>query len=306
MGFKEPVPLNSARSRFQPVWTRQLATQRNLRLVRAALRCAPRSRHYAVWLAARSERQKLSNRLTDSSVPRLPRVVLPGVALHLTQRGNNRAATFRAPDDYVQYRDALLQANLRAGCHIHAYVLMTNHVHLLLTPVDPIGPARLMHTVNTAYVRYANQRYGRTGSLWEGRYRSALVDSDRYLLVCSRYIELNPVRACMVKHPAAYPWSSYRHNADGVPDPLLTPHSLYLSLESDAIARRSAYRALFDDALDVQTLEAIRAATYRGAAIGDGHFEKAMRVQSQPRRLPLQHGGDRRSKAFHSSRGRAS
>ena len=139
---------------------------------------------------------------------RRPRHVIPGQAIHLIQRGNNRQAVFFANADYRLYHEVLEDAALRYGCAIHAYVFMTNHVHLLLTPSTHDGPSRVMQSVGRRYVRHVNTSYRRTGTLWEGRFKSAIVDSERYLLTCSRYIEANPVRAGMVDSPERYPWSS--------------------------------------------------------------------------------------------------
>ncbi len=229
---------------------------------------------------------------------RLPRLVVPGAPLHLIQRGNNRSATFFTADDYKRYGEVLLEASQRFGCAIHAYVLMTNHVHLLLTPGDGRGPARMMQAIGRAFVRHVNARYRRTGTLWEGRYRSTLVDSDQYLLACSRYIELNPVRAQMVEQPGQYRWSSHRHNAYGEPDDLITPHPIYEALHSDPAARKEAYRALFERHLEQKTLDAIRCATNRGAALGHPPCRPETEDALRRRMMRLPHGGDRRSKAF--------
>lgn len=233
---------------------------------------------------------------------RLPRLVVPGAPLHLIQRGNNRSTTFFTADDCQRYAEVLLETSQRFGCAIHAYVLMTNHVHLLLTPDNERGPARMMQAIGRVFVRYVNARYRRTGTLWEGRYRSALVDTDRYLLVCSRYIELNPVRARMVEQPGQYRWSSYRHNAHGEPDDLITPHLIYQALHSEPAARQEAYRALFERHLEHGTLDVIRCATNRGAALGHVPVHRADEVALR-RRVRLPHGGDRRSKAFQAMRG---
>ncbi len=229
---------------------------------------------------------------------RLPRLVIAGQPLHLIQRGNNRSATFFADEDYQLYRDTLCQASQRFGCAIHAYVLMTNHVHLLITPEDESGPARMMQAVGRRYVRYINEGYRRTGTLWEGRYKSALIDSERYLLVCSRYIELNPVRAAMVETPAQYCWSSYQRNAMGVPDPLITPHPLYGSLGSQPADQQAAYRALFETHLEPQTLDSIRGTTNDGGILGEDRFRQEIEVALQRRVTRSTHGGDRRSEVF--------
>ena len=155
---------------------------------------------------------------------RLPRIVVAGQPLHIIQRGNNRHVIFFADDDYRQYFADMEVAARRCGCAVHAYVLMTNHVHLLVTPEETEGPSRMMQAIGRRYVRYVNQTYRRTGTLWEGRFKSALIDADAYLLACSRYIELNQLRARMVQHPREYPWSSYRHNAHGATDVLFSEH----------------------------------------------------------------------------------
>jgi len=146
---------------------------------------------------------------------RLPRLYVPGCAHHIIQRGNNRQACFFDDLDYAFYLDKLKEASKKYRVSIHAFVLMTNHVHLLATPNDQYGISKMMQSLGRRYVGYVNATYQRTGTLWEGRYKSTLVDSEDYLLTVSRYIELNPVRADMVDHPAEYPWSSYRGNSMG-------------------------------------------------------------------------------------------
>ena len=153
---------------------------------------------------------------------RLPRYVLPGQPQHVIQRGNNREPTFAEPADYVFYLQKLKIACDQQGGVIHAYVLMTNHVHLLITPTRKVGIGKVMQSLGRYYVQYFNYVYNRTGTLWEGRYKATLLNSEDYLLTCMRYIELNPVRAGMVDHPAAYPYSSYAANARGATDPLVT------------------------------------------------------------------------------------
>lgn len=230
----------------------------------------------------------------------MPRFVVPGVPLHLIQRGHNRSAAFFADDDYRRYSSVLLAASHRFGCAIHAYVLMTNHVHLLFTPRDETGPPRMMQSIGRVYVHYVNERYRRTGTLWEGRYRSTIVDSESYLLACSRYIELNPVRAGMVEHPRQYPWSSYRHNAQGERDSLITQHALFQALDRGSENRQAAYRLLFEREPEAEALDTIRRATNRGTALGDAPFcEKVEAAVRRPVTQPT-HGGDRRSGTFQS------
>ena len=163
-------------------------------------------------------------------MPRRARIVLPNVPIHLIQRGNNRHACFFADEDYRFYLDWLAKHAGKTGCRVHAYVLMTNHVHLLLSSDKADAPGALMKALGQRYVQYVNRTYRRSGTLWEGRFRSCPIQEETYLLACQRYIELNPVRAGMVPHPAEYRWSSYRANAQGEADALLQPHPLYTAL----------------------------------------------------------------------------
>ena len=166
-------------------------------------------------------------------MPRRPRILLADHPLHIVQRGINREPCFFADEDYQCYLHWLEEAARDCGCAIHAYVLMTNHVHLLLTPAVSGAPVRLMQSLGRRYVQYANRQYRRSGSLWEGRYKSSVVQAENYLLACMRYIELNPVRAAMVIDPGDYRWSSYRANGLGQPDARVTPHALYLGLDTE-------------------------------------------------------------------------
>jgi putative transposase len=181
-------------------------------------------------------------------MPRQPRLVVPGLALHVVQRGASRLPCFFASQDRVFYLAALGRHATEFGCAIHAYVLMTNHVHLLLTPTRAEAPGLMMQAIGRRYVRYVNDRQGRSGTLWEGRFRSCLVGEPAYVLACHRYIEMNPVRAGMVARPGDHPWSSHRANAGLAGDPLLTPHPDRLALAATPTARRSAYLAFFDAA----------------------------------------------------------
>lgn len=229
---------------------------------------------------------------------RPPRLVVPDQPLHVIQRGNNRSVSFVAAEDYRYYGEVLCEASARARCAIHAYVMMGNHVHLLLTPADEGGPARMMQALGRRYVRYFNGRYARTGTLWEGRYRSTLVDSHSYFFACSRYIELNPVRARIVEHAAQYPWSSFHHNANGERDPLLTPHALYRGLGARPAERRAAYGALFEEHLGDDALGAIRRATNAGTVLGSAGSQAQTEAELRRRATRLPREGDRRSAAF--------
>lgn len=197
---------------------------------------------------------------------------MPGVPMHLIQRGNNRQATFFADEDYRNYLHWLTEGAEWFACRIHAWVLMTNHVHLLVSADEPDAVAKLMKSVGQRYTQYVNRVYGRTGSLWEGRFRSCLTDSDVYVLTCMRYIELNPVRAGMVEHPADYRWSSYRVNAEGKASVLVSPHAAYVALGADRAARTLAYRRLFDSSLPAELVSELRDATNGNRVFGGGRF----------------------------------
>ena len=202
-------------------------------------------------------------------MPRQPRFLVPGQPLHVIQRGNNRLAMFACETDYRVFSGCFAEACQAHDCLVHAYVFMTNHVHLLMTPQTAGGVGHVMQAIGRRYVKYFNKRHGRTGGLWEGRYRATLIDSDRYLLSCYRYIELNPVRAGLAAHPSQYRWSSYNANAMGNCDPLVTTHERYMALGGNSEARARAYRALFRDVLDARTLTDIRDATNKGWVLGE-------------------------------------
>jgi putative transposase len=189
---------------------------------------------------------------------RHPRVVLPDVAMHIVQRGNNRNECFRIDTDRIVYLSILRELSAHTHCAIHAYCLMTNHVHLLLTPESDAGPSTLMRDLARSYASYFNRRYKRTGTLWEGRFRSCLVDSARYVLGCYRYIEMNPVRAGMAGSPDAYPWSSHRTNTGRSRDGLITHHPEYSTLTT------AAYSRLFEVRDDPRFLKEVREATAGG------------------------------------------
>jgi len=217
---------------------------------------------------------------------RLPRYVIPGQPQHIIQRGNNRQTIFAADADYQFFRDALIEAADKHGLAIHAYVWMTNHIHLLATPEQEHSISKVFQSVGRKYVQYFNFTYRRSGTLWEGRYRATVVDSEQYLLTLMRYIELNPVRADMVAHPRDYPWSSYAFNAlgeAGVNADWLTPHSEYLRLGRSAAERQGAYRQLFRAALSGQDLKAIRESTHKGWALGRERFQRGIEALAQRR-----------------------
>lgn len=209
-------------------------------------------------------------------MPRRPRILLADHPLHIVQRGINREPCFFAEEDYLFYLHWLEETARACGCAIHAYVLMTNHVHLLLTPAEPGAPSRLMQSLGRRYVQYVNRFYRRSGSLWEGRFKSSVVQAETYLIACMRYIELNPVRADMVVDPGQYRWSSYRANGLGQADKRLTPHSLYLALAGDDDERRPAYRALFRPQLDSEAAADIREALNLGMPLGGERFAETL------------------------------
>ncbi len=203
---------------------------------------------------------------------RYPRPVLANVPLHIIQRGNNRNPCFFSRSDYQVYLTMLAESASEHGCGVHAYVLMTNHVHILVSPTKSTSPANMMKGLGERYVQYVNRRYGRSGTLWQGRFRSCLVDNEQYFLVCQRYIELNPVRAKIVSHPIDYEWSSYRTNAHGERGKVITPHLLYISLAGNEMDRQASYRALFQEAIPDSMLEQVRHATNRNTAFGSRRF----------------------------------
>jgi putative transposase len=205
-------------------------------------------------------------------MPRKPRFFIPGLPAHVVQRGNNRQAIFFEEADYRVYLSLLNGARDRYGCAIHAYVLMTNHVHLLATPEDKHSVSRMMQYVGRHYVPYINKKYGRSGTLWEGRFKASIVDSSEYLLACYRYIELNPVRAGMVDQPGGYVWSSYRYNALEGTDGLITPHAEYLKLGASFSERASHYRTLYEKPVEAEQMSDLRAYVQSGTPLGNNRF----------------------------------
>ena len=221
---------------------------------------------------------------------RLPRLCSPGIALHIIQRGNNRQVCFGGDEDFAAYAHWLDECSRKSRVAIHAWVFMTNHVHLLVTPETDDGVSQMMQTLGRHYVRYFNYTYRRTGTLWEGRFKSCVVDAEDYLLICQRYIELNPVRAGMVTDPADYPWSSYRANGLGQAARLWAPHPIYSSLGANPSDRSAAYRALFAGQLDPGIVDRIRTATNQGMALGNDRFKEDVERLTQRRARPLKRG----------------
>ncbi|MCK9282695.1 MAG: transposase [Rhodocyclaceae bacterium] len=206
-------------------------------------------------------------------MPRRARLALAGIPWHIIQRGNNRSVCFHAEDDFQFYLYHLKEFADKFGCALHAYVLMTNHVHLLLTPQQADSAGLMMKHLGQRYVQYINRTYRRSGTLWEGRFRSCLTQSEDYVLACYRYIELNPVRAGMVMKPEDYRWSSYHANGLGKANALIAPHTEYLRLGTLETERRRAYRELFRAHVDEALVEEIRGATNGNFALGGKRFQ---------------------------------
>ncbi len=205
-------------------------------------------------------------------MPRKARVYLPDMPYHVVQRGNNREACFYCEDDYQLYLELLKEYSVRYGVSVHAYVLMTNHYHLLLTPRESDSISRLMQALGSRYGFFMNKAHKRSGTVWEGRHKSSVVHEQAYLLKCYRYIELNPVRAAMVSSPEEYRWSSYGVNAWGDNSDTVVPHDEYLNLGNDKQARCFAYRELFRSQIDNNDLQTIRRAAHYSYPLGDSRF----------------------------------
>ena len=228
-------------------------------------------------------------------MPRRPRLVLAGIPMHITQRGVNRAATFVDDEDRVSYRELLAEVMDSCGLPVHAYALMGNHVHLLITPHDEYGLGHAMRLLNQRYVGGFNRRHARTGTLWEGRFRSCLVAHDRHLLTLYRYIDLNPVRAAKVALAEEYVWSSARENLGLATGSFLTPHETYLALHEDDAARARVYREWLTENLADDELTRIRAHIRQERALGDARFQAMVAktlnrpVMVRPRGRPIRH-----------------
>jgi putative transposase len=221
---------------------------------------------------------------------RFPRISPVDVPVHVIQRGNNRQVCFAADQDYLTYIAWLTDYAKRCRVDIHAWVLMSNHVHLLCTPRREGSLSQLMQSLGRCYVRYFNREYLRSGTLWEGRYRSCLVQEDTYLLEVCRYIETNPVRAGLVASPDEYRWSSYQVNALGNPSDLCTHHAAYLALGLNDTERQAHYCALFDRYVDDELLAEIGAAAHKGLALGNERFKEEIELLTGGRVTPKKRG----------------
>lgn len=230
---------------------------------------------------------------------RLPRFTIIGQPQHVIQRGNNRQVIFKKRADYEFFLEKLKDAAEKYDCDIHAYVLMTNHVHLLVTPYTDNGISKMMQVIGRYYVQYFNSRYNRTGTLWEGRYKATLIDTVNYFLTCMRYIELNPVRANkLVSRPSDYHWSSYSCNALGQDNPIITPQLEYKRLGSTATERQSAYKYLFRHRISESTLTLIRDNTNKAWILGDNKFIRSIEKKLNRLGSSKGHGGDRKSDEY--------
>ncbi|NQZ33813.1 MAG: transposase [Oceanospirillaceae bacterium] len=234
---------------------------------------------------------------------RLPRLNLADIPQHVIQRGNNRQVCFIEEQDYKVYLVKLLEYSEKYKVAVHAFVLMTNHVHILATPSTASGISQVMQSLGRYYVRYINVKYKRSGTLWEGRFKSTLVQSDLYFLSVMRYIELNPVRAQMATLVAEYPWSSFQHNGLGKKIELITSHPIYIALASQKIERLQAYIQLFDQQLSKHTIQEIRDATNKSWVLGDAAFKRQIEEQIDRRCSPYQRGGDHKSEKYQESMG---
>ncbi|MCK4840260.1 MAG: transposase [Methylococcales bacterium] len=221
---------------------------------------------------------------------RLRRISPTGVPVHLIQRGNNRQTCFATLEDYSAYIGWLKAYSKKYGVDIHAWVLMTNHVHLLCTPQQDGAVSLMMQSIGRRYVQYFNYQYQRSGTLWEGRYKSCLVQAEKYLIEVYRYIEMNPVRAKMVEDPSEYVWSSYQINALGKESDLCTPHPEYLRLGGTKNERLENYRALFAHHVERGLLEEIRLSVNKEMAIGHDRFKEEIEALTGRRLKPQKVG----------------
>lgn len=221
---------------------------------------------------------------------RLPRLIVPHQPHHVIQCGHDRQPIFLDEDDYVAFLTWLRDASKLFKVAIHAYVLMPNHVHLLLSPTDQTGLARMMQWIGRCYVPYFNRKYQRDGALWKGRYKATVLDAGRYFMACCRYIELNPVRAGLVDEPSEYPWSSYAHHIGAQRDAIITDHTLYWALGNTPFEREAAYQELVRKGLQDEEIDVLTNATAKGWALGSEPFKAALEKQFSRRVSPAKRG----------------
>ena len=221
---------------------------------------------------------------------RLPRLVLPNHPHHIIQTGNDSQRIFREPDDYQQFLTWLKESAREFKVAIHAYVLMPNHLHLLATPSTVEGLAQTMQRVGRYYVPWYNAKYARSGSLFQGRFKTSLIDAQQYLMLCSRYIESNPVRSQLVGDARDYPWSSYAHHAGLRPDPVITDHALYWALGNTPFQREAAYIELSQPSLTAREMAVVDAAVLKGWPLGSDAFKTEVQHRAKRQVLPAKRG----------------
>ena len=221
---------------------------------------------------------------------RLPRLVLPHQPHHLLQQGNNQQAIFRDTEDYQRFLGWLRDSAREFKVAVHAYVLMPNHVHLLATPSTEQGLAQMMQRLGRYYVPWYNARHARSGSLFQGRFKTSLIDPAQYFMLCSRYIESNPVRVQLVAELLDYPWSSYPHHAGLHPDPVITDHALYWALGNTPFQREAAYIELSRPALAPEELAQINTSLLKGWPLGSDTFKAELQQRAKRQVLPAKRG----------------
>ena len=221
---------------------------------------------------------------------RQPRLILPHEPHLIVQRGNDNQLIFRDDEDHRRFLEWLRESAKFYRVAIHAYVLMPNHLHVLATPSDEDGLAAMMQKVGRLYVPWFNNKYGRSGTLFQGRFRTSVIDPDAYFLACIRYIELNPLRSQLAFEPLDYPWSSYAHHAGVRPDPLITDHAKYWELGNTPFQREAAFIELAQQGMSGQELDTINAAVLKGAPLGSHEFKVALEHKTRRQILPAKRG----------------
>jgi len=226
---------------------------------------------------------------------RLPRLVVPHQPHHIIQRGNDKQTIFRDTEDYTSFLAWLKEAARHFKLAVHAYALLPDHLHLLVTPSDDAGLGKMMQWIGRHYVPYFNGKYQRTGTLWQGRYRATVIDSEQYFLLCSRYIESHPVRAGLAASPEDYPWTSIAHHIGVKPDPLITDHPVYWALGNTPFDREASYKSLLDLGISQREAEVVTEATLKGWPLGSEKFKAALAKQVNRRVEPAKRGRPRRT-----------
>jgi putative transposase len=221
---------------------------------------------------------------------RTSRIVIPTLPHHIIQRGNDRQQIFRDEEDFQVFLGWMREASKQFKVAIHAYVLMGNHLHLLATPSDVEGLARMMQWVGRFYVPYFNRKYDRTGTLWQGRFKTSIIESERYFLICSRYIEMNPVRAGLVTKPSDYKWSSYAHHIGDKTDTLIADHPLYWALGNTPFEREVAYKQFVEQPVTKEEAESLGQAVTKGRVLGSEQFKIQLEKRTNRRVRPGKRG----------------